>query len=123
MKLRVLPRGTAMVPHFEIASAHGSPKRFVGHEFTASGIDNVDGEWAQHSRVTEVPSIPETDPLFREVMGEYRICVREGSLWAADAETAKYCGVEFDPQFGGEHKATATASSPRSGFVSMKGAE
>lgn len=33
-----------------------------------------------------------------------RAC-KEGDLWAADADTARICGVPFDPTFGGAVKA------------------
>ena len=111
-----------MVPHYESSAAHGAQKRFVGHEFSESEVEGVDGEWAQHSRPVEVPSIPETDPSFRELFGEYRNEVRIGALWAADAETARACGVEFDPTFKGDH-APVAAAAPRAGFVSLKGGE
>lgn len=87
MKLLVRARGSASVP--DLVAAEGGLKRFVGRRVDlAYGPDQVcalipTGE--NH----EVPS------LF-----EYKRAVQDEELWAANAETAAFCGVPFDPKFG-----------------------
>jgi hypothetical protein len=39
------------------------------------------------------------------MLGAYVTAVRDGELWAADAQTAAHCGVAFDPTFGGDYAA------------------
>ncbi len=42
---------------------------------------------------------------------EYVKAAQAGSLWAADAATAKLCGVEFDASFGAAPKASQKGDS------------
>lgn len=88
--LKVLARGSAMV--FD----HLSPRhRYVGREWDASlASDGVAGGWRPLAEPSEVPADP-----------EFVRALRDGSLWAADAATAKRAGVAFDPKYGGEYAA------------------
>lgn len=109
--LRVLPRGSAMVPNYEAQeNTYGSVRSFIGrpHDPTA-GDEYTDPDTKQKKRqgafvatpgaVVEVPN-----------RAEYRLHVgRHADLWAADEATAAACGVAFDPTFGGEHPSLATA--------------
>lgn len=113
--LRVLPRGTTMVPHLE--SLGHAAKRFVGHKFVASELEHIDGTWEHHGAVEEVPSVPETDRAFVSLLQEYVAHVRQGALWPADKSSADACGVKFDPSFGMEHGSSLLPAS----FVSLKG--
>lgn len=45
-----------------------------------------------------------------------RAC-KDGDLWPADEETAKACGVPFDPTFGGEETETIKAWRARAGVA------
>lgn len=82
--LRVRARGAALVHNLEAVNA--SPRRFIGREWV---IEDGRHGTRPHGETVEVPN-----------RAEYRACVREGSLWAADAETAAECGVAFDALFG-----------------------
>lgn len=82
--LRVRARGQGLVQKIEALNA--SPREFVGREWC-----EVDGKSALRSVEGDV----EVDNR-----AEYRACVKEGSLWAADEATAAACGVKFDPLFG-----------------------
>ena len=103
MKLKVRARGTAMVPHYE---SLGRQKRFIGRVFDPKA--GPDGGWPAHDQVEEVPTVPTTHDGYHEIWMEYRRDVREGALWAADEDTARECGVKFDPSFGGEHDWSAS---------------
>lgn len=87
--LRVRARGQALVHQLEAMNA--SPRNFIGREWFEQ-----DGKAALRS-TNETVEIPNR--------AEYRTAVKEGSLWAADAETAKECGVTFDASFGEEPQA------------------
>lgn len=91
--LRVRARGQALVHRLEAMNT--SPRDFIGRDWCV-----VDGKHglAPRNEDTEIPN-----------RSEYRTAVKEGSLWAADAETAKECGVKFDPRFGGEYAAIAVS--------------
>ena len=88
--LRVRARGAALVHRLEAMSA--SPRQFIGRQW----VQTTDGRWGLASTETDV-EVPNR--------AEYRAAVREGSLWAADQETAQECGVEFDATFGADEAA------------------
>lgn len=100
MPLRVLARGTALVPNYAkqidaiktgVALPHGA--RFVAREFVADESGASLGAWH-----------PSKSPAVVADCHEYRQHVVEGSLWAADEATARACGVTYDPTFGGASK-------------------
>lgn len=109
--LRVLCRGSAMVPDYEAMGA--GARRFVGRQHDPSlGDEHVDPDTKQKARqggfralVGEIVEVPDR--------AEYRLALRghlnggPPDLWPADAETAQAAGVKFDPSFGGEHPALA----------------
>ena len=97
--LRFFSRGTAMC--FDLEAQDAGVRRYIGrkHDKTLGheGKDDygnkvMSGGWPSTSKAQEVPA-----------RGEYLMACRDGDLWAADEETAAYCGVKFDPDFGGEH--------------------
>ena len=99
-KLRVMARGVAQVPNYESLDAGRNAR--VTHACLAIGPEFKDPETGQMQRhaafvkhVGKVIEIPDR--------AEYRRHLRDGDLWPADEETACACGVEFDPNFGGEH--------------------
>jgi hypothetical protein len=93
--LRFKARGTSLVQNFERLEA--GIKSFLGRKYVqlappANPKDQEDiGQWA-FVPTDEVAVVP-----FR---AEYVKACKDGDLYAADAETAKACGVEFDPSFG-----------------------
>ena len=113
--LRVLARGDALVLDAPFSQATGR-RRYVGRsEVAAWKVEDLPEGCpkfvADNSFLSpgdkplpnyaypcsgEVVSVP-NDAQF----GSYfRKCVKTGSLWAADHETARECGVQFDPSFG-----------------------
>src|SRR5690348_7889985 len=97
--LKFLSRGNAMV--FDLDLHDVGVRRFIGrrHDKTVgfagkdeNGNPTMSGGWPSTSKPQEVPA-----------RGEYMMACKDGDLWAADEATAKYCGVKFDPKFGGEH--------------------
>jgi hypothetical protein len=96
MKLRVKARGTAMVP--DIDAMNGHRRAFIGRF-----LDKSQGE-----KYTDFEGVSRQQAVFGVVDGdvevpsyhEYMRSVKDGDLWAADFETAEYCGVKFDPSFG-----------------------
>jgi hypothetical protein len=116
-KIRVLSRGTALVPDYAALIGAGM-KRFVGwvHDPTL-GEKFTDPENGQIKRTggfvkltDEHAVIPADSPY----MGEYIRHVREGDLWPADPASATACGVAFESDFFGEHpKMTAKYSKPK----------
>lgn len=106
MKLRFRARGTALVQNLDAMEAR--IKRFIGFKYTqleAPTQENPDGRWAfvPTNEVAEVPA-----------RGEYVKACRDGDLWPADAETAAYCGVSFDPNFGAPKAEKPTAKTDKS---------
>lgn len=98
--LRFRARGTALCQHFERLEA--GVRAFVGRKFVtldaahplreAAGLSPDEPTrfgWRSTGEDEEVPYNP-----------EYIRACKEGALWPADEETAKACGVEFDPSFG-----------------------
>ena len=83
--LSVRARGLALIVNFEALDA--GARRFVGRVHDAKAGKN--GGWPADSEAHTVPN-----------RAEYRKAVADGALWAADAETARLCGVTFDPSFG-----------------------
>lgn len=89
MKLKVLARGTASVPHLEAMDA--GVRRFVGRRLDMAV--GVDGGF-----------VPLDEPEEVADRAEYRQHIKECDLWAADEATAAVCNVKFDPHFGEAHK-------------------
>lgn len=89
-KLRFRARGDALVQNFERLDA--GIKSFVGRKY----LEVEPGQWG----------FKPTDEAEEVAYGaEYVRACQEGSLWAADEETAKACGVKFDSNFGASPKA------------------
>lgn len=93
-KLRVKARGSAMCPDYEAMEAR--TRRYIGRKLVlgeafkdAEGEDRRRAEFHPTGEVHEIP-----------VRHEYVLAVKDGDLWAADEDTAKYCNVAFDPLFG-----------------------
>ena len=102
MKLRVLARGLAMVPHLE--SFDAGTKRFVGRKHDRTlGAAFRDENGQEHRQGGWPPGHHPAQPHELDDRAEYRQAVREGDLWAADEDTARACGVKFDPKFGSEY--------------------
>lgn len=80
-KLRVRARGEALVTDYEAEEA--GKRAFVGRKFV-----EVDGQFG---------FAPTDDVVEKPVRGEYLRAIKKGDLAAADAETAKLAGVEFEP--------------------------
>jgi len=106
-KLRVLARGTALVPKYEAQA--NRLNSFVGWSCQAIGPEFVDPETRQprrHAgfvkRVGEVVELP--------VRAEYLRHLRDRDLWPADEATAQIACVPFDPKYGGEHDDKAKAA-------------
>lgn len=89
--LLVRARGNALVQSIE--SLNANPRKFIGRKW-------IEADGRHGSDVTG------EDVEVRN-RAEYRACVREGSLWAADEATATECGVAFDPTFGASKEALA----------------
>ena len=114
--LRVLPRGTALVPNYEANPG----KTFVSRVFHGWRHDaSMGGEVLEPVRTTwepsgkrqgafvrvpdEVTTVPDTAEYRRHLRGDERRSEWHGDLWPADEETARAVGIPFDPTFGGEH--------------------
>ncbi len=108
-KLRVLPRGTARVPDFEkLEGAHLNA--FIGWDCKPIGPEVVDR--FIDPQLKQVVEEKKPSAVFIMRVGEvhevtdrkeYRLALRDGSLWPADKQTADTVGVPYDPAFGGEH--------------------
>lgn len=83
--LRVRARGLALICNHEALEA--GARRFVGRSFDPKLGKH--GGWPADAEPHTVPN-----------RAEYRANVQEGDLVAADEETAKACGVKFDPTVG-----------------------
>lgn len=103
--LSFLARGSAMV--FDLDAHENGVRRFVGRKHDkAIGFPSKDkdgnvtmsGGW---------PALHEAQAV--SARGEYLLACRNGDLWPADEATAQYCGVKFDPRYGGEHEALKEA--------------
>lgn len=84
-KLRFRARGEALVQNFERLDA--GIKSFVGRKY----VEALPGQWGFR------PTDEDEEVAYGS---EYVRACKEESLWAADEETAKACGVKFDPHFG-----------------------
>ena len=103
--LRVRARGDALVQDYQ--AMNNNHRRYIGRKMIAyTGMDHA-GE------LREGAAFPPADEPTVEVpkMHEYVRHVQHGDLWAADKDTAEYCGVPFDPYFG-EGAPTGSKSLP-----------
>ena len=104
-RLRVLARGRALVPNYELAQ-RDKRNAFVGWACLPIGPEFTDPETGQAMRhagfVKKLGQI-----VVLPVQNEYLRHLRDGDLWPADAETARIAGVPFDAAFGGEHAGPA----------------
>lgn len=98
--LRFRARGTALCQHFEKLEAR--IKAFVGRKYK-----EVEPGVFGFAPTGEVETVP--------YRAEYVKACRDGDLWAADADTAKTCGVDFDPSFGADAPSPAAAPSAPAG--------
>jgi hypothetical protein len=85
-KLCVRAKGSALVCDYERLEA--GIKKFIGRKIV--NLSETAEEWA-FIPTDESECIPDR--------AEYRRAVRDGELWAASPDTAKKCGVKFDPNF------------------------
>jgi hypothetical protein len=116
IKLRLKARAGLLCPHLE---AHlGGARRYVGRTFDPNlGHTYLDenknrlltGGWPA-SKVGEEILISDEHVIEHTV--EYARAVRSGDLWAADEDTAKLLGVDFDSKFGGEFDEEPEAPKP-----------
>lgn len=127
-KLRVLPRGTAMVPDYE---RHATIRRFHGWKHTKEIGDEVEvkkdlrtGEVAKVRPDGFVKQLAKSQEHVIDVPHtvEYLRHLRDGDLWPADQETAKLAGVAFDPLFGGEHSLMSEAEAKAARLEAAKAA-
>ncbi len=104
-KLRVLPKGTAMVSDYE--AQDGGVKRFIGWRRDANlGHELVNPTTKERSR--EGAYVKSSEVVTVPMRGEYVLhLTRDCDLWPADEATARACGAKWDPTFGGEHEASA----------------
>lgn len=98
--LSFLARGTKMV--FDLDSNEAGIRRFIGRKHDRTkGFKGVD----EHGNSFMSGGWPSTGmPHSVSARGEYLLACRNCDLWAADEETADYCGVAYDPAFGGEYE-------------------
>jgi hypothetical protein len=101
--LRVRARGTALVCDIEALDA--GVKRFIGRKIVCirpanPAVKDDPGEWG-FAPTGEAVTVP--------ARAEYVRDVKEGSLEAADAETAALCGVPFEQHYGDEAPAVDVA--------------
>lgn len=83
--LRFQARGEALVQNYERLDA--GINSFVGRRYL-----EVEPGVLGFKPTGEADEVPNR--------AEYRKACADGDLWAADAETARACGVSFDPSFG-----------------------
>ena len=114
--LRVLARETARGPAmvFDLESHENGVRRYVGRKHDRTlGASFVDDAGNAQKQGGWPPSHTPANPDVVPYRAEYGNAVRDGSLWAADEETAAHCGVVFDPTFGGDYDhVRATAPEP-----------
>lgn len=91
MKLRFLARGTAHVSDFDALDRPVPLRRFIGRKLQEAPGAPGRFTFASTGKPEEVESRPEVIKA-----------AKDGELWPADEATAKACGVQFDPDFGGE---------------------
>ena len=97
-KLLVHARGAALVTDYTAMA--NNVRRYIGRKVDASTIDAETDTGAAFVPTGEAATVP--------AMHEYVRHVQHGDLWAADQETADYCGVKFDPHFGETPKTRET---------------
>ena len=121
--LRVLSRGTALVPDYEaLKHPTHSVRRFHGWRHDPSHGDLIpeqdgQGRWAPSDKRQgafaklhdEVVEVPDSAEVRRHLRGDERSAEWDGDLWPADEETALFVDVPFDPTFGGEHPEVSKA--------------
>lgn len=123
--LRVLARGSAMVPDLEAQeNPYGAVRRFLGrfHDPEAGEMltERVTGRQFKQGGFRANPGDVVTVPN----RAEYRKHVVQRDLWPADVATAQACGVAFDATFGEEHppeKVAKSISPVHSEAVTTKG--
>lgn len=91
MKLRFYARGTAHVSDFDALERSNPLRRFIGRK-----LREVPGSPGRHAFLST--GKPEECNARPELIK----AARDGELWPADEATAKACGADFDPKFGGE---------------------
>lgn len=119
-KLRVLARGDCLILDAAYSQATGR-RRYIGRtevaawkeedlpadapKFVADNSFLSPGDkpiphfaYPKNGLVADVPNDAQFGSYFRKA-------VKTGGLWPADLDTAKECGVKFDPTFGGEYPA------------------
>lgn len=106
--LNVRARGSALVPVHEAGSTQ--PRRFVGRAFDAS-LGQAGG-WPFSAEPVTVPLFPPSHEHYLEAWHFYYRALKDKELWPADEATAKACGIEFDPSFGGEYSTPISTFTP-----------
>jgi hypothetical protein len=71
----------------------GEPSHIQSNTFLEPGDKPI--PHTAYPRIS-TPSVVPADRYFIKA-------IKNGELWAADEETARICGVAFDPTFGGDH--------------------
>lgn len=105
--LRVLPRLKSSIEGAEaplVADPHGTEmtpqrRRFIGRQHR----EVAPGQWGW---------VPISKPEELAYHHDIAKAIRDRDLWAADAATAKACGVKFDPTFGGEYAGDDSSNQP-----------
>lgn len=96
-RLRFLARGTSLVADVHAQEHPTHPvRRFVGRRWQ----EVLPGRWSW---------VPTGEPQECEYHPDLVDAVKKGDLWAADEESAAFCGVGFDPDFGDEETETIKA--------------
>ena len=104
-KLRFRARGDKLVTDY--GAMEDGVRRFVGRTLNPHiGPEFQDksspGKPMRRHAVFE-PNVEADEIAFNHShLAHYAEECRAGSIWAADEETARLCGVTFDPTFGGE---------------------
>lgn len=116
--LRVLPRGKAMVPDYDV---HHQIRRYHGwkHDPTLGGTEEVidektgkkTGATVKAGAFVRIAAQTQDDVIELPKRREYLEAVAMGDFWPADEETAGAAApfargrppLEFDPEFGNEH--------------------
>jgi len=113
--LSVYCKGDALVLDYDFAIGSGGHRRYIGRHTLASwNLDDFPEGVPYHEQSNEFLTLsdraiphtayPPTGKPATVLNTSYvRKTVQKGMLWPADLETAKACGVEFDPLFGGEY--------------------
>lgn len=120
-------RRPKLVPNYEAQKARASSPAafhvpvFHGiHNDSTSGREFVDPETKEKKRHLVLARKVAQEiviPMTSEHLTEYVKHAKAHDLWPANEATAEYCGVPFDPKFGGEHDVAATPQSPADAAV------